>query len=566
VIGVGGTCADRVPPAGYWCASTTPRDISPPQHPTGLIATQAQLPHLPYSNPTGAVVHAFRPGHWYTSAFEVGVSQEALKGSTRLNFSRGGTQGAEGLPYADSWYVENVLEELDAPREWYFDPQSRTLYYAPNASDHGAEKAPPSEGFVATRLQVLINVSGSKAAPVRGLTIRGLILRDTARTAFEPHAMPSGGDWAIAQRAAIMLRGTEDVFIANSLFTHLDGNAIFAVGYHSRLTVHDNEFHLLGESAILIWGETSECLNQNCSMSLPPGIRMGPDGRTGTQPFDTRVEGNLAHELGIWQKQSAFFFQAVAARTTLKGNVVFNTPRAAFSFNDGFGGGDEIFANLLLNTCRESSDHGPFNLWDRVPYITTVRSGMPSTVPATRRFHHNFVLANYFSQEAVDTDDGSSHLTVEANVLAYGDNGLKAVFGGHNIEHVANTYLFVGTCFDFVSFKGYATAFQNNACLCLEGYASDRSVGTGGNFQPAREARSSDCGLDPLFGHRIGSNRIFYHKSESLMVCGVPFLEWQTRANDARTSLEPWPGLREMRELVIATLGSDLFNSPTASK
>ena len=28
------------------------------------------------------------------------------------------------------------------------------------------------------------------------------------------------------------------------------------------------------------------------------------------------------------------------------------------NFNDGFGGGDEITENLLLNTCRESSDHG----------------------------------------------------------------------------------------------------------------------------------------------------------------------------------------------------------------
>ena len=31
---------------------------------------------------------------------------------------------------------------------------------------------------------------------------------------------------------------------------------------------------------------------------------------------------------------------------------------------------------------RESKDHGPWNSWDRVPYITTLRNGTASTVRA----------------------------------------------------------------------------------------------------------------------------------------------------------------------------------------
>jgi len=49
----------------------------------------------------------------------------------------------------------------------------------------------------------------------------------------------------------------------------------------------------------------------------------------------------------------------------LRYNVVFNLARAGFNFNDGFGGGDEVYGNILWNTCRESSDHGPINSWDR---------------------------------------------------------------------------------------------------------------------------------------------------------------------------------------------------------
>jgi hypothetical protein len=36
-------------------------------------------------------------------------------------FSDGGFQGAEGVVEGEGWYIENVLEELDMEREWYFD-------------------------------------------------------------------------------------------------------------------------------------------------------------------------------------------------------------------------------------------------------------------------------------------------------------------------------------------------------------------------------------------------------------------------------------------------------------
>jgi len=48
-------------------------------------------------------------------------------------------------------------------------------------------------------------------------------------------------------------------------------------------------------------------------------------------------------------------------------------------------GGDEIAYNLVFSTCRESGDHGPFNSWDRQPFLTTVRTGEPSMRLGTMR-------------------------------------------------------------------------------------------------------------------------------------------------------------------------------------
>eukprot|EP01052_Picozoa_sp_SAG31_P035060 SAG31_NODE_4182_length_3495_cov_1.750294_4_plen_304_part_00 len=236
----------------------------------------------------------------------------------------------------------------------------------------------------------------------------------------------------------------------------------------------------------MLFGRTSPNLNENGSRML--AWPLGPDGRSGEQPRGTLVEGNVAREIALWQKQSAFLFQAVAAQTKILRNTAFNMPRAALNFNDGHGGGDEVAGNLLLNTCRESGefavlcekvtqlasclhsfdyfclgDHGcvpsltsticyyfeslpfvdldstvterhtiglvacsPFNSWDRVPYITTIRSGKPSVIPADRHIHHNLILANYNTVSAIDTDDGSAYYNVTANVFAYGSTALKS--------------------------------------------------------------------------------------------------------------------------------------------
>lgn len=66
---------------------------------------------------------------------------------------------------------------------------------------------------------------------------------------------------------------------------------------------------------------------------------------------------------------------------------------------DGFGGGSNITYNLMLNWCRESGDHGPFNSWDRQIYVTDILNpGQPSVVKQYDDISHNFILANYNSQ------------------------------------------------------------------------------------------------------------------------------------------------------------------------
>ena len=101
----------------------------------------------------------------------------------------------------EEWYIEGVLEELDIGREWYFDNKTLTLYYKPNATTNGEPASgPPMGSFVATNLKVLLNVTGSQASPAHHIAVKGLTIRDTSYSYFEPHGLPSGGDWGEKQR------------------------------------------------------------------------------------------------------------------------------------------------------------------------------------------------------------------------------------------------------------------------------------------------------------------------------------------------------------------------------
>ena len=114
--------------------------------------------------------------------------------------------------------------QLDAASEWFFDEATSTLTLFWNATagtpppgDAGAlavpqvcssERVSSAEGDRPTllpspQLRELFNVTGSQAAPVVGVSFRGLGFRDAALSYLQPHGLPSSGDWALARTGAL---------------------------------------------------------------------------------------------------------------------------------------------------------------------------------------------------------------------------------------------------------------------------------------------------------------------------------------------------------------------------
>ena len=124
----------------------------------------------PWSDPTTGIVHGFQSHNWGNLQYRVAGVDRAQH---RLLLGEGGwqLQRAQGLgrarDAASPIYVENILEELDAPGEWFLDAKASTLYWLPPAGVAAA-----TARLEAVVRKNLIEVRGTAAAPVRHLAFR----------------------------------------------------------------------------------------------------------------------------------------------------------------------------------------------------------------------------------------------------------------------------------------------------------------------------------------------------------------------------------------------------------
>jgi len=522
MIGVNGLCSVYDPPVSYWCSEKpSGGGAFAFRTPSGVTPNTGYLPNLlKWEHPEDALWFVWRPARWANWMFETATA-EKVSDSYNFTFGLGGNQGARGSNQGGDFFVENVFEELDNPGEFYFDKRAGKLYLWHNGT--GA----PSENtvVVAPQKQVLVNMTGTQWNPITDVNLKNIKYTASSYTYMMPHGVPSAGDWALDRYGAIFLQGTEGAQITDCQFERLDGNAVMISGYNRNATVTGSDFAYIGGNAIASWGYTNETSTDpgRPGVAIENAPQAGVDGTDGNHPRYNTIIGNTVREVGLYEKQSSFYVQAKTAESYIHGNVFFNGPRAGINANDGFGGGDEISYNLVFSSCRESGDHGPFNSWDRQPFLTTVRDGTPSMTMQWREIHHNFFIDNYSPQENVDNDDGSAYYKTHDNFLVYGGNGMKNDFGGHDNHVTDNIYAYagqaVGASIDML--KGHEDIFQGNKAV-----VTGSSVG------------GQDCTGDDKT--QMGSNS-YFTQAGTIQECGKDLADWQKAGNDPASTVAKWP-------------------------
>ena len=378
--------------------------------PMGLYFDSTNLTKR-WAHPETGVLHTFHSNGWGGWQFDIETLDVKEPTMAVFHFRRGGFQEARGSGFIGGkpFYVENILEELDSPNEWFLDEVTSTLYVIPDN-----ETNLESVHVVGAVSESALLFLGSQDDPIHDVTFRGFTFTHTATTYMSDYEVPSGGDWSIHRGATVFADGAERIAVVDCTFDQPGGNGVLFSRYVRNSTVSGCEFYACGDSAVALVGAT-DLMN----------------GTAGSYPAYNTIERNHIHDIGIFGKQTSGYFKGIARANVVRENVIYNGPRAGVNFNDGFAGGEVLEGNLIFNMVRETGDHGPFNSWDRQPWLWS-KTDMPGSdlelSPATHQLKNNFIFNTNFlgishGLYCIDHDDGSSQYNDTGNVLVYG--GIK---------------------------------------------------------------------------------------------------------------------------------------------
>ncbi len=378
-----------------------------------------------WANSEKAIIHAMHNALWGDMHWIVTGRND--DGTLQME---GGWQNNRPSPMHPRYrMVENVIEELDAPGEWFFNQEEGMLYYFPLP---GIELSSAKVEIV--RLKHLMEFQGTKSDPVQFIHLKGLVFKHTVRTFMENREPLLRSDWTVYRGGAIFFNGAEDCIVSGCEFDQSGGNGIFVNNYNRRLIFRSCFIHHSGANGIAFVGDPE--------MVRSPMFRYGDQdfkridrtpGPIGDHyPADCLVEDCLITMTGRDEKQTAPVQISMSHKITVRHCSVYDVPRAGINISEGTFGGHVIEYCDVFNTVLETGDHGSFNSWGRdrfwTPNIleTAVEMENDTALYKLDMLGPNIIRNSRWRCDHgwdIDLDDGSSWYFIYNNVLLSG--GLK---------------------------------------------------------------------------------------------------------------------------------------------
>lgn len=278
----------------------------------------------------------------------------------------------EGVQAGMPAYVENALELLDEPGEWYHDRGTGILYYLPRAGER-----PEEAEVVAPVLETLLALEGTPERPVRDVAFEGIVFAHAtwlgpsrighadvqANFTIEPgrvferdgHLAPVHNECRKSP-ANVVVRAAERCRFDRCTFTKLGGAGLDIERGSKDVLVVRSEFRDISASAIQIGDVRAEDHHPG-----PPGPRARLRGRTGERGArgaseagayrrarpraeDPRllvrgiaVLGCEIRACGVEYEGSVGIFVGYAQGTTIAQNEIADLPYSGISVGWGWG-------------------------------------------------------------------------------------------------------------------------------------------------------------------------------------------------------------------------------------
>ena len=359
----------------------------------------------------GAEVHIFPAWGWVNAIVKVDGVDKARR-ALRVKCE-------QDIRPGNRFFIANVREALDGPREWYLDVKKGELLYRPDL--WGRLKAgkgsgslfemlrallplPPVE-VVAPAMDRLIVLQGDAAAKkfVEHIEFRGLTFSDSDYTA-------PGGYYSPAD-AAIWMTAARRCAVEDCTFVHVGG---YAVRMEQRS--HENE----------IVGNTMSRLGQG-------GVILLGDAKT--QPFNNLIAANDMHDLGQIYKHVAGVYVTTGSGNRIVHNRIHRVPRYGISLKtfDGnsYSHNNLVEFNELVDTNLETNDTGAIETLGRDQKNTgnVIRYNFIRNVVGVGTTPDGQIQSPYFTW-GIYLDDYSSGTTVFGNVVIGTVIGAVCIHGG----------------------------------------------------------------------------------------------------------------------------------------
>lgn len=384
-----------------------------------------------YAKPEGGFIHAMHRALWGDMHFQItGKDRDG-----QLTYEGGWQNNRPSEMHGEIRFIENILEELDSPGEWYFDGE-KYLYYYPEREEELQDAV-----YEVSCLKNLITLQGSMDRPVCGITFSNLEFRHAKRTFMETVEPVLRSDWCIYRGGAVFLEGTEHISFEKCRIYAVGGNGITISKYNRYARIRDCEISDAGANSILIAGDPGAVrspLFRYEHTHGEEGTDMTPGPKSGNYPAKCLVEGNLLVRNGRVEKQTAGVSLSVCEEITISHNTIYDVPRAGINICDGTWGGHLIEKNAVFDTVRETQDHGAFNSWGRDRYWHPDYEEMEKILRENPDFPlidaiKPVVMKNNIFECSdgwdIDLDDGSSNYLITQNLCLRG--GIKNREGVH---------------------------------------------------------------------------------------------------------------------------------------
>ena len=414
-----------------------------------------------WHSPAGGYIHALHRSEW--GDFHYIITGKNSK--DELSFE-GGWQNNRRMGMHDRYrFVENIFEELDTVNEWFYDKETRTLYYyPPEGIDITTAK------FETPQIAHLFEFKGAEKNPVRNISIDGLMLTQTLRTFMQNKEPLLRSDWTIYRGAAVLYEGALNCSLKNCTLYNLGGNAVFFNKFNRNCEVSGCLISKIGASAICFVGDPnavrSPSFEYNEFVPLEQ-IDRTPGPKTNNYPAACKVYNNLMFDLGRVEKQSAGVELSMCQSITVSHNTIYDVPRAGINISEGTWGGHVIEYNDVFNTVKESGDHGSFNSWGRDRYWHPDKKVLDSIVENHFELTMLDVVKPIILRNNrmrcdhgwdIDLDDGSGNYIIYNNLCLNG--GIKLREGVNRI--VENNIIINNSFHPHVWFRNSNDVFRRN--------------------------------------------------------------------------------------------------------